>query len=187
MRAIFRPLLPTDRRFIAATWSMHWWRPAECALLLRSAWRSAVFNSVLWVLDRPGVNVLVVADADAVAGDADVFGYLVTYEPVGEPVPLVLFLFVKDGARRVGLATQLLRRVGLEPDSPITYACHTPTAAVLHEAGKFPLAQWRPELARLISPREDRDDADLAADQHHDHEAPGHAEAGAGSYTRRRR
>ena len=166
MRAVFRPLLPSDRRFIAATWSMHWRRPVEAALLLRSEWRSAVFNSALWSLDRPGVNVLVVADADAAAGDADVFGYLVTYEQTGEPLPLVLFMFVKDGARGAGLATQLLKRVGLDKDGPIPYACHTQHATVLREAGKFPHAAWRPELVRLMFPREDHDDADLA---------PGHA------------
>ncbi len=185
MRAVFRPMLPTDRRFIAATWSVHWWRPVEVQLLTRRAWRGAVFGTVAgWidhdgiavqngVLDRPGVNTLVVADADAAAGDADVFGYLVTYEHTDEPLPLVLFLFVKDGARGAGLATQLLKRVGFDPAGPIPYACHTQHATVLREAGKFPHAQWRPELARLMLPREDQD-ADLAPDPH----AQDHADAG---------
>lgn len=162
MRPVFRPMVATDRAFIAASWSLAW-RPDEVSLLPPRSWRAAVYELIESLLQRPGVNVSVVADADSTAGDADAFAYLVTFERSDAPLPLVLFCFVKPGARRSGLATALLKRAGYEPADPIPYACHTRGAAKMR-AGKFRAAQWRPDLCPLTYPREeDHDEPDADA------------------------
>lgn len=160
MKLTIRPARATDQRFVAATWSNNWKRPDEIGLLAPAPWREAIFRSVEVLLARPGVRVLVAADADSVAGDADIFGYLALYEAAGEPLPLVLFCYVKPGARRSGLARALFRRAGLDPAAPFPYACHTRCATELREAGKTPHATWRPELGRLTNPHERTDHVD---------------------------
>jgi GNAT superfamily N-acetyltransferase len=152
VKLVHRDLKPSDRPFIAATWSQAWPRPMEAGVVTSAAWKSAVFASVGELLDRPDVHVRVVADADADAGDADVFGYLVWQEVAGEALPVLLFCFVKADARRTGLARALLRAARIDPALPLPCACWTRSVTELRAAGKLPAAQWRPDLGRLRHP-----------------------------------
>jgi hypothetical protein len=152
MRLVHRDIKPSDVAFIAATWSQAWPRPAEAGIVSPAAWKRAVYESVGEVLERPGVRVRVVADADAPAGDSDVFGYLVWQEVAGQPLPLLHFCFVKADARLTGVARALFRAARIDPAQPLPCACWTRHATDLRAAGKLPAAQWRPELGRLRNP-----------------------------------
>lgn len=156
MRLVIRPLRPSDRRFVAATWAQAWRRPVEAGLISVAAWRQAAFRTVEELLGVAGVAVTVVVDRDSASGDADLFGYLALQHVAGEPMPLILFCYVKRDYRRNGLARALLREAGLDLAMPLPCVCWTRDATELREAGKLPNAQWRPDLGRRINP--DRSD-----------------------------
>lgn len=171
MRLHYRPAIPGDHDFIAATWSTCWPRPHEASCLTPAAWRTAVWSSIPSVIARPDMRVLVAADADTTDHVADLFGWLawkpravervvngytrgVSYRLAeGGPMPLVFCCFVKHGARRAGVARGLCRAAGIDPAADLAYVCRSRAVDVLADANKLPRATWCPHLGRLPQER----------------------------------
>jgi len=136
---LIEPAEPTDRAFIARTWAealrkspLYSWAPSSVYFqrIARRIDRLLDKSTVLVV--RPSIDpgILMLDD-----GDEKLVSAWICAEP-GSPGPLVHFLFVKQGYRRMGLARTLLRKLGWAPGRPIVCTAWTP---VCESVGRYRL------------------------------------------------
>jgi hypothetical protein len=158
VKLVIRPMHATDRTFVVESWISSYRRSPHAGLISMGAWHEVMTATIDAILARPGVQVLVAADADAAAGESDLFGWL-AWMP-HEDGPYVFFVYVKHAARydtasRTGprIATRLFQHARIDPRGRFSYACLTHVVGSLSAAGKIPRAKWRPLLGRFPEER----------------------------------
>lgn len=101
-----------------------------------------VYGEVLdYLMEREDVRVEIAANPDF---EHQVFGYVVTEE--GFDAPTLHWIYVKRVYRGYGVARELLKRAGIDPQSRFYYTFKGPQARKLTQ--KTPLAIHRQPLAR---------------------------------------
>lgn len=135
----------TERRFILDAWQRSFWEAPESGFIARHTYAKVMIPELAAVVRRPGVRTVVAYDADDPGGLADLFGF-VCAEPESVP-PFVYYVYVKEAYRRHGIATSLMRAVGLGPESRFDYGCRT--AVVRELERRIPLARYEHLGARF--------------------------------------
>lgn len=138
MTIAIRTAIPGDRVFLIDSWLTSY-RTSHTAGLVPVA----DFHRVHWpvvesLLSRPDLRVLVAYETEAERGVADLYGFL-AFEP--GPRPLVLYVYVKEAARRGGVARALFDAASIDPLKPFDYACKTGVVAQLIADKKLPYAK----------------------------------------------
>ena len=151
MTIAVRPGSPGDRRFIIDA-ALSSYRSSYSAGLIPIA----AFNGVMWpvfesLLDRPDMRVMVAYETEATPGVADLYGFI-AFE--AGPVPLVLYIYTREAARRSGIARSLFAAAGVDPLRPFHYAARTSVVGRIEDARKIPCAKWKPLLARYPNRRD---------------------------------
>ena len=117
----------------------------SAGLIAMDDWRTVMVRQLGLILARPGVEIHVAyhpGDTDHVA---DVYGWLAVEKT--EPLPFVLYAYVKQAYRRLGVARGLFMAAGVHPRSSFEYAAKTGIVTKL--IPKIPGAKWNPLRARF--------------------------------------
>lgn len=144
-----RSATPDDRDFIVSSWEMSYRKANTAGLILMEDWAAIMRPQVAKILDRDYVKTTVAYESE---DRGFLYGYLVS-EPEASP-PLVYWAYVKQPYRRQGVATVLLKAVGLLPSDRFDYVCSTPIVPRLSH--RLPLAKWKPLLGRYSREHRDR-------------------------------
>jgi hypothetical protein len=143
-------------RFVVDAWCSSYRDSYSAGMIQVGDWYSIMIPQIEKMIARPGVKVTLACIADE-APPADIAGFIVA--DTEDETPLVYYVFVKTHYRRgrrigmpMGVAEQLLRSAGVDPEKPFNYACQTLVA--LRIGFKIPLAKWLPLLARF--PKDER-------------------------------
>jgi GNAT superfamily N-acetyltransferase len=118
-------------------------------LIAMEDWRVVMTRQLALLFARTGVEIHVAyhpGDTDHVA---DLYGWLGVEQ--GKP-PLVLYAYVKQPYRRMGIATALLAAAGINAADTFEYAAKTGVVTKL--TAKLPNARWNPLRARF-KPKQD--------------------------------
>lgn len=108
-------------------------------------WRVVMTRQLSLLLARSGVEIHVAYHPGDDSHVADMYGWLAVEK--SPPAPFVLYAYVKQSYRRMGIGRALLKAAGLEPTGSWEYAAKTGIVTKL--AGKMPNARWDPLRARF--------------------------------------
>lgn len=149
-----RPATAADRTFVADAWVSSYRTSYAAGLLDMASYHSIMWAQVERYIDRPDVRTVVACESK---DPSFLYGFI-----CADPTPqveildggrqkswpaMVLYVFVKAGYRRSGIARGLFDAVGVDPSRPFLYACKTPIVGRV--ATKIPLAKWNPLVARF--------------------------------------
>lgn len=144
MTTTIRPMLPADRAFVRSGWSASLRTSRDVQLIPMRLWAVTMHPVIDHALDRPAARTLI-AEGEVLQG-------FVCAEP-----GYVLYLYVAQPFRRLGLARALLAAADIDPARRFGYACRTRASwelIVLHR--KAPLAVYDPFRARFDPEQESR-------------------------------
>lgn len=163
----FRAALPDDRAFVIDSWVESYKHAHAAGLIPMHMYQRVYRESFNWILSRPNTETIVgVGPEDVLLGwigvdrvplvtrrdRRRVDGRVVWVEElVPSPVPLVLFAYVKDAFRGMGIGRQLFAAAGIDLDERFLYASKLSDTRelVLKHA---PHAHWAPIAARFGKP-----------------------------------
>ncbi len=118
------------------------YRTAHAAgLIAMSDWRVVMTRQLGLLFARSGVEVHVAHHPGESV--ADLYGWAAVEK--SEPCPLVIYCYVKQPYRRMGIARALLAAAGISPTDTFEYAAKT---GVLSKVS-LPNARWNPLRARF--------------------------------------
>lgn len=120
---MIRPPLPSDQGYIAATWARSVLSTHAHQRHLSSRTGEQVGKQIDRVMDRADTRALVAcrdADPDFITG------WMIYV--VGPTVPTVHYLYVRRDERGVGIAAQLLERVGVDRKRGVVCTSHGPSS-----------------------------------------------------------
>jgi hypothetical protein len=137
----FRPATDTDRRFVIGTFLDSFRSTHTAGLIQMADWNATMGPQAEKLFSRPGAEVIV-AYKPGEESPSDAYGWLA--HETGHLWPLVTFLYVKEGYRRMGLAWRLLAQIGLDRMSPFRHAAWLERGL----AEKVPRARWSPLSVR---------------------------------------
>lgn len=140
----YRSATESDRAFVVDSLVSSFRTAHAAGLIAMDDWRDVMERQVVKLLERPGVVVTVACRPGEEDTGADVYGWIAVEQ--GEP-PLVLYCYVKQPYRRLGMARGLFRAAGVDPAQPFEFAAKT--AVVSKLLGKIPRAKWHPLRARF--------------------------------------
>lgn len=137
----------SDRRFVASSWATSYRDSYSAGIVSNETWHSVMWAELNAILDRPDIRTIVAYEpgAAAAAARSDILGCIVGS---GE-ARYVAYVYVKEAARRAGVARWLFEQLGVDPSQPFEYACKTPASIALEE--KIPRAKWNPVPLRAGS------------------------------------
>ena len=144
MSLAFRRAEEPDRPFIVDSW-LESYRTAHAAgLIAMEDWRSVMGAQFERVLARPRVETFVAHHPGEVDHVADLYGWIAVER--GHTLPYVLYVYVKQPYRRMGIARGLFGAAGVKPDAPFHHACKTAVLSDLKT--KIPFARFSPLAVR---------------------------------------
>lgn len=178
MTLAFRPAADADLPLVVDSWAESYRTAHAAGMIAMSRWRDVMEVEIRAVLARPGCEVTVAHHPGEEGTRADVYGWIAVEHGgfyvetkrrrsgrlkrvlvrVGEP--LVHYVFVKRGYRRMGLARRLLVAAGVDVAAPFAYTCKTGVVSRL--SPKIPRARWEPLIARF-PPAQEQEDAEKEA------------------------
>jgi hypothetical protein len=153
MKLAFRPADLSDdedRQFVIATWSSSFKHANSAGLIASEDWSTVMHPQFAKVLARRDARTIVAYERT----DPTFFYGWVAGDTTDIYPPYVFYAYVKEPFRRLGVARALFDRLGVDLFAPLAYACHTPAAAAMRDAGKIPRARHKPLVARF--PKEQR-------------------------------
>lgn len=154
----FRPATLDDRAFIKDTWLDSYRLSHSAGILPMNRWYPVMQSVLDDLLDKEGTRTIVAYEPE-VESRFHHYGFI-SYNADIKP-PCVYYVFVlaeyrqgkeKHGLRE-GVARQLFRAAGIDPNSRFTFACKTGAVGTLLR--KIPLAKFNPLIARFENPRGD--------------------------------
>lgn len=148
MTLAFRPAAAPDLPFVIFSWLASFRDSHYAGLIAMEDWRDVMEPQILKALARPGVEVFVAYHPDEEDKTADLYGWLAVER--GHERPFILYCYVKQNFRRMGIARRLFKAAGVDPTCDIAYACKTSVLSRL--ARVLPRARHTPHAARW--PRE---------------------------------
>lgn len=149
MGFVIRRWAEADRVFVESTFLDNYRDSHAAGLIAMEDWKAVMAPQVRRILGRPGVRVYVASNPEESAeGRADLYGWIAVED--GHPKPYVVFCYVKDPYRRLGIASRLLRAAGVDRGEPFMYATKTGIVSKLGRA--MPLARWYPLIIRFPPP-----------------------------------
>ena len=137
MTVRWREMEPDDRAFVVSTWASSFRDEYSAGILHNSEWHQTIRETIGRILDEGGFRTVVVYDP-AASRETELLGFICGRDGY------VAYCYVKQGARRLGIARWLLELLGVDPKSRFEYGCRTRAAVELVEAGKVPAARWNP-------------------------------------------
>ena len=146
----YRPATAADMALVLDSFVDSYRTAHAAGLILMDDWREVMWRQFERILARPGVATIVAYHPGAEPGVSDLYGWIAVApaEDGKRPRPkLVLYVYVKEHYRRMGIARGLLRQAGLEPDDAFEYAAKTAVVSKLRN--KLPCARWNPLRARF--------------------------------------
>lgn len=141
----YRRATREDMAFVVDSFLESFRTAHSAGLICMDDWRVVMTRQLSLLLARTGVEIHVAyhpGDTDHVA---DLFGWIAVER--AEPTPFVLYCYVKQSYRRMGIGRALLSAAGLEPTGSWEYAAKTGIVTKL--ATKMPNARWDPLRARF--------------------------------------
>ena len=143
MSLAIRKVTKTDMAFVADSFLESFRTSHAAGLIAMDDWRIVMTRQLGLLFARPGVDVHVAHHpTEAVA---DLYGWAAVER--SQPVPLVLYVYVKQPYRRMGIAKALLGAAGISPTDNFEYAAKTGVVSKLGYA--IPNARWNPLRARF--------------------------------------
>lgn len=144
----YRPAQTGDLRFVLETFLDSFRLSHAAGLIAMEDWREVMAKQ--WgKLIAPASAEIVVAYHPGESGQrADLYGWISVDKRT--PPPFVLYAYVKQPYRKMGILRGLLLACGLGPDAGFEYAAKTPASSKLVD--KFPRASWNPLRARFPCP-----------------------------------
>lgn len=139
----YRAAVPADIPFIHDAWLESFKLSHAAGPIRMTRYREVYRPEIEALFLRPGFQVKV---AFNVEDPTQVFGFIAFEESVSRG-HVVHFVYVKNYCRRLGIATGLLRSVGLEATDPFVYTYKTPAATKL--AQKWTAMRFDPLVARF--------------------------------------
>jgi hypothetical protein len=162
----FRPMEPRDRPFVVTSWIDSYRTAYTAGLISMKRWSRIMRVEIEDMLDRPA-QVIVAYDPEDTDHVADLLGFI-AYDIQSFRLPYVYYVYVKATYRRWGyrnrervgdgVARQLFRAAGIDPEAPFQYAASTPKVRELKR--KIPCARHQPLLARFPLEEARRHDAE---------------------------
>ena len=168
MSLAYRRAEDRDRPFILSSWSSSFADAHHAGPIPFPLYASIYRDQVLpWILARPGVDVWVAHDPDADQG-SDLYGWIAVergvFLPVRERVreggdvrwverlkptdqPLLLWIFVKQARRQLGIARGLFKAAEIDPTQPFLFALKGSSWSRLRHLA--PHATWSPMTVRF--------------------------------------
>lgn len=163
MSLAYRRATADDLPMIVETWSDNYRCSRSAGLVSMDDWDDIMPGQIRKILARPGVEAFVACHPEETDHVADLYGWIAVergYEVMrsgyrdGRHVrsrvtatePLIHYVYVKKGYRKMGLARGLFKAAGITDDQ-FNYTCRT--AIVSHLAAKIPRARWEHLVARF--------------------------------------
>lgn len=154
----YRNAEPEDMRLIEESF-LDSFRTAHAAgLIAMEDWRDVMMPQIAKMLSRPGVQIIVAHNPNAINPRANIYGWLA--HETGHPQPYVIYCYVKQGYRKEGLARRLFAQAGIDPAQPFQYAAKTSALTHARIRAAIPQAKWKPLTARFTkdtTPETDKD------------------------------
>jgi len=152
----YRPAIDSDMRLVVEGFLDSYRTSHAAGLISMERWHDVMKNEWMTILARPGTEVFVAYCPDEKGTMSDLYGYIVverSYEHKGEPMPFVVYIYVKHSFRKKGwhIFSGLFKAAEIDPSEPFHYACKT--AAVSRLKPKTPKAQWKPLAMRFPPPK----------------------------------
>lgn len=150
----YRPAEPGDMPLIIDAWLKGYRTSHAAGLIPMHQFRRVYSEAVQWVMARPDAETWVAYNPNIDRSTrADLHGWCCVEKRPCKP-PLVHYVHVKQGRRRMGMARALLRAAGVNPSGPFVYTSKTPVVTRLKAS--IPRAKFNPLAARF--PPKERDD-----------------------------
>lgn len=138
-----------DRKFVEQTFVDNYRDAHAAGMIAMEDWKAVMEPQIRKALARPGVRVLVAYNPEEDRESrADLYGWIAVES--GHARPLVIFCYVKEPYRRLGIAMRLLKACGIGAGDGFYYA--TKTALMSKAARAIPNAQWHPLIIRFPPP-----------------------------------
>lgn len=151
MKLATRPLDRGDARevnFVIDSWVRSFQHADTAGMIWCGDWFPVMIKQVTRILSWPEVRTLVAYDPDDKSNLADVQGFISA--DAEDSVPIVYYVFVKEGYRRAGYARALFHAAGVDPRKPFRYPCTTGVVLrIRRNADRMPWGKWDPTLARF--------------------------------------
>lgn len=162
----FRPAEERDMGLVLDSWVDSYRTSHAAGMIPMPLYRKTYLDAVRWVLKRPGVSVTVAYKPGEDVG-SDLYGWIaVEHGAMGvvsarkrvdgrmqwveelEPIncPYVLYAYVRDPYRRMGVGRALFEAAGVNLAERFLYACKTGVVTQLQR--QAPLASWSPLIVR---------------------------------------
>ena len=157
-----------ERAFIISTWASSYKHSRYAGLISSEDWATVMHAQLGKLLDRRTTRAIVACDPPAF-----LYGHIVG--ETASPMPVVHYIYVKDGFRsepddpgqpygpRSGprYARKLFAALGVDPAKPFIYTASTPIVARLTDrftpgANKIPFARFAPAAFRYNNYQEQR-------------------------------
>lgn len=150
----YRLAEPEDMTLVVSTWVESYRTSRSAGLVSMARWADVMGREVADILARPGVAIHVAHHPGEEGRLADLYGWIAvergyqverSRERVRATEPLVLYVYVKQPYRRLGIARGLFKAAGV--GERFNYACRT--AVVTRLADKIPGARWEHMVVRF--------------------------------------
>lgn len=143
MSLAFRPAQSSDTWWVVSTWCDTFKAAPEAGLIQIGDWYDVMKAQVLKLLAFDSVSVLVATNPDNDDPKSRDYGWIATERAPDIAHPILLYAYVKEPVRRMGLGDRLIKEAGLDGKT-IWYAART-------RDGEHWLrgrdAEWKPRAA----------------------------------------
>lgn len=141
----YRRATAADMGFVVDSFLESFRTAHSAGLISMEDWRVVMTRQLSLLLARSGVEIHVAHHPGDDSHIADLYGWLAVEK--SHPTPFVIYAYVKQSYRRMGLGRALLKAAGLSPTGSWDYAAKTGIVTKL--APKMPNAKWDPLRARF--------------------------------------
>ena len=176
MAIAYRKATKADFRFIEESWIESYRCAHAAGLISMDDWHDIMLDQVHKVLNRPGVTVHVAYNPNDDSISSDIYGWLAVETDYRVPVrarvngkfqdvmevsklPLVHYCFVKHTYRRMGIARELFRLIGVEKGDLFNFTCKTAVVTKL----RLKHGRWLPLVARYTKSKPESENNDNAS------------------------
>lgn len=161
-----RAATEADLRFVVSSWLSSYRTSSYAGMISMEDWDLVMVPQIRKALGRPGVDVWVAYHPQG-DPDSDIIGWIAV--EWGTEVPTraqekgrwvetmapsgcgyVLFTFVKQAYRKMGVARGLFEKAGVNPLERFLYACRTPVVSQFMNKAR---AEWAPLVVRYPKKR----------------------------------
>lgn len=145
--------------FVMSAWADSYRLSHAAGMIPMPLYDKTYRESIKWVLARPGVQVVVACHPESTsdlygfaAAESDVLiprrareggRWMQRLEPAG--MPMLLYVYIKQAYRRLGIGRGLLAAAGVDSEKPFLMACKTPAVT---QCRLFERGVWSPLTVR---------------------------------------